>query len=111
MQSFKLKIDMFKKNRGGYSRLLNVFCRKCNHLIVVYQKDGPGNLRRLYLDRIFLPKKLTNLESKQLKRIQILKCKKCNQILGTHHIYEKENRKAYRLYQDAVIKKVRRLRT
>ena len=49
---YSLKNDIYRKARGGYARLLNISCRKCKQLLFVYQKDGPGNLRRLYLDRI-----------------------------------------------------------
>jgi hypothetical protein len=59
----ELKRDKYKSTRGGYSRLLNLHCRKCNSLVAVYQKDGPGNLRRLYLDRILAPDKLVGLQT------------------------------------------------
>ena len=101
VSQYKLKKDKFNAARGGYSRLLDVSCRKCKGHVLVYQKDGPGNLRRLYLDRI-LDQKNTHT---------VLKCKKCGEILGTYYIYQKEKRKAFRLYHDAVIKKVRKLRT
>ena len=90
------KKDNYSKARNSYSRLINVICRKCTHLIFVYQKDGPGNLRRLYYDRIY------NLKDET----EILKCNNCQEILGTPYIYEKENRKAFRIYQDAVVKKI-----
>lgn len=106
---FKFKKDRFKKARGSYSRVLNIYCRKCKNQVAVYQKDGSGNLRRLYLDRIFLPPKLSNLQKKHISDIQTLKCGNCKEILGTPYIYAKENRKAFRLYQDAVIKKIRKL--
>jgi ribosomal protein S27E len=102
-----LKNDKYRSARGGYSRLLNVFCRKCNNLILTYQKDGPGNLRRLYIDRIFYPKNFSYLQDKN--NVPVLKCKKCSEILGTPIIYKKENRKAFRLYQDAVTKKIRKI--
>jgi hypothetical protein len=104
------KKDNYSKARGSYSRLINVYCRKCNNLIAKYQKDGPGNLRRMYLDRITSPKELVNLQEKSINKIQTLKCKKCKEMLGTPYIYEKENRKAFKLYQDAIIKKVTRLK-
>ena len=106
---FSFKKDKYKSARGGYSRLLNVCCRKCESIIVVYQKDGPGNLRRLYFDRIFSPENLAGLEALNIKNVPELKCKKCNRVLGTPYIYPKEKRKAFRLYQDAVIKRVRKL--
>lgn len=105
-QVFKVKRDKYKQARGGYSRLLDVCCRKCEKVVVVYQKDGPGNLRRLYLDRIFKPENLTNLQNKVIKNIKPLKCSNCNEVLGIPYIYSKERRKAFRLFQDAVIKRI-----
>lgn len=108
---FTLKRDKYKQARGGYSRLLNIYCRKCEHLILVYQKDGPGNLRRLYLDRIFNPENLSGLERINIKEISPLKCPNCKEVLGIPYIYPKEKRKAFRLYQDAVIKRIQKLKT
>ena len=101
--------DKYKSARGGHSRLLNVCCRKCENVVVVYQKDGPGNLRRLYLDRIFQPQEMIGLQNQNINDIAPLKCKKCSEVLGTPYIYIKEKRKAYRLYQDSVIKRLRKL--
>ena len=108
--NFELKKDKYKLARGTHSRLLNLFCRVCGEKIVTYQKDGPGNLRRLYFDRIFYPKKWTNLESKPLNAVSKLSCPKCKEDLGTPYIYKKENRKAFKVYQDALVKKIRRLK-
>lgn len=108
MKSFEFKKDKFKKSRGDWSRLLNIYCRKCNSLVTIYQKDGPGNLRRLYLDRIFAPEGLINLNLKKIEGITQFRCKKCTEVLGTPYIYEKENRKAFRLYVDAITKKIRK---
>ncbi len=108
-QTFSFKRDKYKASRGGYSRLLNVCCRRCESIVLVYQKDGPGNLRRLYLDRIFSPESLCGLQSLDMKDVPVLKCKKCSEILGTPYIYSKEKRKAFRLYQDAVIKRLKKL--
>ena len=92
------KNDRFKKNRGGYSRWLSLSCEKCKNQIMIYQKDGPGILKRLYLDRIIFP---YNLKGKEK-----LECDKCKTILGIHTIYQKENRPAYRLFAGAVNKKI-----
>ncbi len=102
---FKLKKDKFKSSRSGYSKLLDIYCRKCDNIVAIYQKDGPGNLRWMYLDRIFSPENLTNLQNLNLKDISELKCPKCGQILGSLYIYEKESRPAFRLFVDAVIKR------
>ncbi len=89
--------DAYKKTRGGYSRLLKISCEKCDEIICHYQKDGPGNLRRLYIDRIKNPG--VKLNKKELS---------CNagHVLGIKIIYDKENRTAYRLFVDAVVKKI-----
>jgi len=105
---YSLKKDKYKSARGGHSRLLNVCCRKCGNIVVVYQKDGPGNLRRLYLDRIFAPDDLVDLQTLKITDIPTLKCKKCSEMLGTPYIYPKEKRKAFRLYQDSVIKRLKK---
>ena len=77
------KNDKYKKNRGGYSRLLLLSCDKCEKPISFYQKDGPGILKRLYLDRIIGSEILTDKN---------LVCKKCKTLLGIRIIYKKENR-------------------
>tara|TARA_Y100000310_G_scaffold301276_1_gene337606 strand:+ start:970 stop:1302 length:333 start_codon:yes stop_codon:yes gene_type:complete len=106
----KLKRDTYKSARGGYSRLIDLFCRVCGKKILTYQKDGPGNLRRLYFDRIFLPKELVNLQSKPLSEVSALRCPGCEEYIGTPYIYKKENRKAFKVYQDALTKKIRKLK-
>lgn len=106
----ELKRDKYKLARGKYSRLLILSCRVCGREILTYQKDGPGNLRRLYLDRIFFPINLVNLQSKSINSIKKLTCPKCREDLGTPYIYKKENRKAFKLYQDSLTKKIHRSR-
>lgn len=107
--NFKFKEDKYQRTRGKYSRLLKISCRLCGKEVCIYQKDGSGNLRRLYFDRIFSPKKLTDLEFKHLLKIKALKCPHCKEELGTPYVYQKENRKAFKLYQDTIIKKTRKL--
>lgn len=104
------KRDKYKSARGGYSRLLNLHCRKCNNVFAVYQKDGPGNLRRLYMDRIMAPDKLVGLQQKNIKDIQSIKCDKCGFIVGVPYIYQKEKRKAFRVFQDAIIKSIKKIK-
>lgn len=106
--AYTLKRDKFKHVRGGYSRLLDIYCRKCEKPILVYQKDGPGNLRRLYLDRIFAPEELVNLHLYAIKELGPFRCPHCHETLGMPYIYQKEKRKAFRLFQDAVVKRVKK---
>lgn len=107
-KGFSFKRDKYKTARGGHSRLLDICCRKCENIVAVYQKDGPGNLRRMYMDRIFSPIELTNMQNLNIQDAPFLKCKKCGEVLGTPYIYLKEKRNAFRLHQDAVIKRLKK---
>jgi len=98
MKKGQFKNDKYRKARGGYSRLLNINCESCGKFLLLYQKDGHGPLKRVYIDRIIKPE--GSGKNKQLV------CKSCKKVVGTLYIYEKEKRLAYRLYQDAVTKKI-----
>ena len=91
-KTLKFKSDRFRKSRGGHSRWLMISCAKCRATLFMYQKDGPGILKRLYLDRI-LGQARTN-------------CSKCKTIIGIRAIYKKESRPAIRLFAGAVEKQV-----
>lgn len=91
------KNDKYKKTRGRYSRLLEISCEKCGNGICKYQKDGPGNLRRMYHDRIMEP--TVSILRKDLS------CPK-GHLLGVKIIYDKEERLAFRLFVDSVTKKI-----
>ena len=92
----KLKNDKYRKVRGGYSRLLELRCSNCGTILFNYQKDGPGILKRLYIDRI------QNLEETDKKLI----CKKCSKVLGNLGVYKRENRPAYILIPGSIAKKI-----
>ena len=93
-----MKSDKYRKARGGFSRILVINCGNCGEQICRYQKDGPGILKRLYLDRI----------SGQETESEDLICPVCNELLGVKIIYKKENRPAYRLYVGSITKKITR---
>lgn len=99
------KNDKYRKNRGGASRWLLISCASCDSPILLYQKDGPGALKRLYLDRIFTPQNLVGLQENNLDEIPNLACKKCKATIGMPIIYKKENRLAFRLFAGAIKKK------
>ncbi|MFH1030389.1 MAG: hypothetical protein V1770_03975 [bacterium] len=96
---FTLKNDKYRKARGGYSRFLNIFCDSCGEHLALYQKDGPGDLKRMYLDRILAPKIPYSTQ-------QEFTCPSCKKIIGTFYNYKKEKRPAIRLYQGSVAKKI-----
>jgi len=102
----EFKKDEYRKSRGNYSRKLILCCRVCKNKVAEYQKDGPGNLRRMYLDRIISPKELASFYFVPINKIPVFKCKKCKEDLGTPYIYKKEKRKAFKLYQDVLVKKI-----
>ena len=110
MANIKFKSDKYKKSRGGYSRLLDIQCGKCEKHLFLYQKDGPGILKRMYLDRIYKSDMYTGLENHSLKSIPQLICPSCKTSIGIPYIYEKENRLAFRLFVGGVVKKIVKLR-
>ncbi len=102
------KKDQFRKARGGTSRLLSIICSHCGNHICYYQKDGPGILKRIYLDRIF-ESDYQGLENNVLKSLPQFICPVCKEHLGAPIIYKKEKRLAFRLFVGAVIKKIVKL--
>jgi hypothetical protein len=94
MTILSIKKDKYWSSRGGYSRILDIKCNTCNTHICFYQKDGPGIIKRLYLDRI----------SPNICQSKLL-CRICGELLGVKYIYPKENRPAYKIFI-GVVKKV-----
>lgn len=106
-QRFDLKNDTYRKTRGGYSRFLDIYCSNCKNHILLYQKDGQGPLKRLYLDRIFAPDNLTFFHlTGDIKKIPNLICPNCHSHIGTLYKYPKEKRLAFLLSPISFIKKV-----
>lgn len=97
MKGIKFKNDKYKAVRGGDSKLLDIHCDHCKKHLFYYQKDGPGTLKRMYIDRIF--------EAGDIKLNKDLVCPNCKRTLAVHIIFNKENRPALRLFVGAIIKK------
>lgn len=87
----KIKNDMYRKKRGGTSKLIAVKCVFCENNLLMYQKDGIGKLLRLYVDRIIV----SNSQEKCAE--SSLCCPCCGNIVGVRYIYKPEKRLAYRL--------------
>jgi hypothetical protein len=98
MSDIKLKNDKFRKSRGGYSRLFEIRCSSCNEKLFNYQKDGPGIIKRTYIDRIC-----------GVFKGRDLKCKNCNLLIGNLIIYEKENRPAFAIKPGTIKKRIIKL--
>lgn len=108
-KKFKLKSDKYRSARGGYSRFLHIYCSKCKNQVFLYQKDGPGPLKRVYMDRIIAPEILSHYQyMKNIKDIPKLQCNNCKTIVGTPYIYKKELRKAFLLNPVSINKKIGR---
>ncbi|RJO60113.1 hypothetical protein C4544_07190 [candidate division WS5 bacterium] len=102
----KLKKDKYRNARGGYSRLLEIKCSKCGSFVALYQKDGPGILKRMYIDRIFKPKSWAEYQKSEIKDVPKLICSKCRQLIGSPYVYEKEKRNALLMVQGSFSKKI-----
>ena len=94
----KLKNDKYRKARGGYSRLLEINCSSCGSNLCLYQKDGPGIIKRMYVDRIISNSKMFKGDN--------FKCTQCGNLIGYLTIYEKEKRPAYSIVHGSISKKV-----
>lgn len=104
---FKFKKDQYRNSRGGYSKFINLYCDHCGEHILLYQKDGPGPLKRMYLDRIFAPKQLADWQNtKNVKDVPQLTCDRCHRLIAIPAIYEKEDRSALLLLSCSFIKKI-----
>jgi hypothetical protein len=101
----KLKSDKYKKARGGASKLLDVSCAHCGNHLCFYQKDGPGLLKRMYIDRMS-DSSYEGMQNLSLKDIPQLVCPSCKRLLGVPIVYEKEQRLALRLFVGSVTKKI-----
>lgn len=102
----KLKKDRYSARRGGSSKALDIYCRRCNSIVIVYQKDGPGPLLRCYVDRIIYPKEYKqNIRDGKLEK---LTCNDCDAIMGLPIRYKEhgEDRLAFNMVKSAFKKKI-----
>ncbi len=92
----KIKKDKYFRERGGTAKIIKVRCSRCNSLIFIYQKDGPGWLKRCYFNRIIFPDKYALLsKTKDINGIDKVVCS-CGEIIGSP-IKHKDGRLAYHL--------------
>ena len=108
MSHMEWKNDTYRQARGGYARLLAVSCATCGTHLFSYQKDGPGLVKRLYVDRIYQSNTYEGLQYRAFKDIPPLLCPQCGEHLGVPIIYQKEQRLAFRLFAGAVTTKIRK---
>jgi|SRR3989339_821180 len=93
----KIKKDKYLRERGGTAKIIDVSCMACSNLIFVYQKDGPGWLKRCYLNRIISPEKYSELKNKVKKPEEVgnLVCV-CGKVIGSPFLY-RDGRITYHL--------------
>ncbi|MBP7708446.1 hypothetical protein KA107_02080 [Candidatus Pacearchaeota archaeon] len=106
-QKIKIKKDKHFRKRGGTTKIITVSCKACGNLLFVYQKDGPGWLKRCYLNRILFPEEYASLQKNKLLKIPKdlgnLKCS-CGSLIGTP-IQHKDSRLAFKLVRKSFKRK------
>ena len=106
-----LKKDRYLKERGGAAKLVSVLCAKCGERVLLYQKDGPGWLKRCYLNRIFEPEEYSKLQHdkkhRKVEELPKLLCQNCKSVIGFPTRY-KDGRIAYALIRSSFKRKTLR---
>jgi len=107
--AIKLKRDSYRSERGGTAKLIDVICANCSSKILLYQKDGPGWLKRCYLNRIFEPEEYAKLQDDKSisgpKDMPNLICLSCKKLIGTP-IKHKDGRLAFALIPGSFKRKI-----
>lgn len=96
-----IKKDRYFRERGGSAKIINVLCSRCENKLLVYQKDGPGWLKRCYLNRIIEPKYDVKTDLKNMKN---LTCS-CGEIIGSPMMH-KDGRLAFHLIRGKFKRKI-----
>ena len=108
MSRLKIKKDRYyKKKKVAKVKIFDVLCAKCGQLVLIYQKDGIGYLKRCYFNRIIEPAKYKSFanrgfypvrkksSSNGVNDIGNLECE-CGQIIGAPAVH-RDGRKAFRM--------------
>ena len=102
-----IKRDKFYRSRGSTATIMSITCSRCNMNICTYQKDGTGNLHRIYLDRIISSESFFKIpeyvRTVSLNELPNLVCS-CRNIIAVPMVYKKEGRLAFRLLHGSIHK-------
>jgi hypothetical protein len=100
----EIKKDKYFRDRESTCVILGIHCAKCSGEVLLYQKDGRGNLKRLYLNRILAPENLAALQDSagSVKDLAALKCQ-CGACIGLPMLH-REGRLAFRLIPGTYVK-------
>jgi hypothetical protein len=94
-----MKKDKYYRERGGSVKIIGISCTVCGKLLFVYQKDGPGWLKRCYLNRIIWPERYSGLQyDKKINSVKDfgnLRCE-CGEVIGSP-MKHKDGRLAFHL--------------
>ncbi|MBN1203165.1 MAG: hypothetical protein JXJ20_15045 [Anaerolineae bacterium] len=98
-RQYRPRKDKYAKTRRGSIRLYTIMCAACRQPVLLYQKDGPGALLRLYLDRILAPPALADMHERCASKSDVpnLVCAHCGNVIAVPMVYAKEKRLAFRL--------------
>jgi ribosomal protein S27E len=103
---YEIKKDKYLKSRGGSAHFLIIRCANCGTDVLLYQKDGPGQLLRMYKDRIIAPEKLAD-DLKDITdkgKLPAIKCSECGAVLAMPMVYKPEDRLAFRVIHGTIHK-------
>ena len=101
----RIRRDRFYRARGGSAQLVRLVCGRCRTFLCVYQKDGMGNLLRIYWDRVSdLRDHAEYSPGATQDEMSPLLCDGCGHLLGVPMTYADEDRLAWRLERGAVHK-------
>lgn len=96
--------DKYQRKRGK-PQFFRIYRAICSEYVLLYQKDGPGPLKRMYLDRIFEPEDLAALQAvTSVGNVPRLTCPK-GHVMALPMIYQPEHRLAYLLIRGSFSKK------
>lgn len=106
-KTYKIKKDKYLRARGGTSKILKIDCSQCGANIAFYQKDGPGSLLRMYLDRIHDCENTRSLDNVSTEsQLPNINCPACGSLIATPMIYEPEQRLAFRVRKGSIKKTI-----
>lgn len=88
----KFERDTSYRRRGGSAQWLLLLCGVCKEEITLYQKDGPGKLLRLYLDRVANTDGERPYKNLPYKEIGALTCNACSSVIGVPMLYAKDEK-------------------
>ena len=93
----KIIKDKYLQKRGGSAKILDIYCQKCSAKLFTYQKDGIGQLKRCYDNRIVNANKIIKIGNEY-------RCEDCATKIGFGIIHT-DKRQAIKLIRGKIIKK------